>query len=137
MDYFLSFIEGIITFISPCLLPMLPIYISYFAGRNKKPLMGSLGFSLGFTLVFVILGAFAGSAGRFLIQYSTAVNIVSGLIMILFGLNFMGVLDIGFLNMTRKLDVPIDHTGFSRPWCLALCFPLVGHPVSVHFWAQH
>lgn len=124
MDYFLSFIEGIITFISPCLLPVLPIYISYFAGRNKKPLMGSLGFSLGFTLVFVMLGAFAGSVGWFLTQYVTAVNIVSGLIMILFGLNFMGVLDIGFLNMTRKLDVPIDHTGFFSSMVFGIVFSI-------------
>ena len=96
MLYFISFLEGIITFISPCLLPMLPIYISYFAGGNtkntKKTLSCALGFVLGFTMVFVSLGALAGTLGSFLREYQTLVNIVSGLIVILFGLNFLGIL---------------------------------------------
>lgn len=96
MLYFISFLEGIITFISPCLLPMLPIYISYFAGGNtkntKKTLTCALGFVLGFTMVFVSLGALAGTLGSFLKEYQTLVNIASGLIVILFGLNFLGIL---------------------------------------------
>ncbi|MBS7175792.1 MAG: cytochrome c biogenesis protein CcdA, partial [Clostridiales bacterium] len=95
MQYVISFLEGIITFISPCLLPMLPIYISYFAGggerRMKKTVTGALGFVLGFTLVFMAMGALAGTIGGFLREYQTAVNIISGLIVICFGLNFLGV----------------------------------------------
>ncbi len=95
MQYVISFLEGIITFISPCLLPMLPIYISYFAGggerKVKKTLAGALGFVLGFTLVFVAMGALAGTVGSFLREYQVAVNIVSGLIVIFFGLHFLGV----------------------------------------------
>ena len=96
MQYLISFLEGIITFISPCLLPMLPIYISYFAGggerSTKRTLSGVSGFVLGFTLVFMALGALAGSLGKLLITYSTWVNIICGLIVIVFGLNYMGVL---------------------------------------------
>ena len=96
MQYFISFLEGIITFISPCLLPMLPIYISYFAGGGertvKKTLLGASGFVLGFTAVFVAMGALAGTVGSFLMKYQTAVNLVSGLVVILFGLNYLGVL---------------------------------------------
>ena len=70
MQYVISFLEGIITFISPCLLPMLPIYISYFAGGGertmKKTLTGALGFVTGFTAVFVAMGALAGTIGGFL-----------------------------------------------------------------------
>ena len=95
MQYIIAFLEGIITFLSPCLLPMLPIYISYFAGggerSNKKTLKTALGFVLGFTIVFVAMGALAGTLGSFLTKYQTVVNIVSGLIVILFGLNYMGV----------------------------------------------
>ena len=95
MQYFVSFLEGIITFISPCLLPMLPVYVSYFAGgtqrSTKKTLTGALGFVLGFTAVFVAMGALAGTLGSLLTKYQTAVNIVSGLIVVLFGLNFLGV----------------------------------------------
>lgn len=95
MQYAISFLEGIITFISPCLLPMLPIYISYFAGGGQrtvgKTLKGALGFVFGFTLIFILMGALAGTVGSFLRQYQTLVNIVSGLIVILFGLNFLGI----------------------------------------------
>ena len=102
MQYLISFLEGIITFISPCLLPMLPIYISYFAGGGertvKKTLFGAFGFVLGFTVVFVAMGALAGTLGSFLMKYQTWVNVVCGIIVVLFGLNYLGVLK---LNLFR------------------------------------
>lgn len=97
MQYVISFLEGIITFISPCLLPMLPIYISYFAGGNpekngnRQVIKNSLGFILGFTVVFVLMGALAGFFGGLLNRYRTAVNLVTGAIVVFFGLNFLGV----------------------------------------------
>ena len=104
MQYLLLFLEGIITFISPCLLPMLPIYISYFAGGGersmKKTLTGASGFVLGFTLVFVAMGALAGTLGSFLTRYQTWVNIIGGAVVILFGLNYMGLLR---LNLFRGM----------------------------------
>ena len=87
MQYLISFLEGIITFISPCLLPMLPIYISYFGGGGQRDLRKTLscatGFVLGFTAVFVALGALASTLGGLLKAHQTAVNIISGLIVIL------------------------------------------------------
>ncbi len=95
MQYIASFLEGIITFVSPCLLPMLPIYATYFAGggerSTRKTLKNAMGFVLGFTIVFVALGALAGTVGSFLSEYRTAVNIISGIIVIFFGLNYLGV----------------------------------------------
>ena len=95
MQYIIAFLEGVITFVSPCLLPMLPIYISYFAGGGErtvgKTFKGALGFVTGFTIVFVALGALAGTVGSFLREYQTAVNIFTGLIVIFFGLSFLGV----------------------------------------------
>ena len=95
MQYVISFLEGIITFISPCLLPMLPIYLSYFAGGGERTtartLKGAFGFVTGFTVVFVAMGALAGTVGSFLHEYQTAVNLISGLVVVLFGLNFLGV----------------------------------------------
>lgn len=111
MQYLISFLEGIITFISPCLLPMLPIYISYFAGggerSTKKTLTGVSGFVLGFTLVFVAMGALAGTLGSFLKTYSFWVNLISGLIVVVFGLNYMGVFQLNIFkgfhrNMVQK-----------------------------------
>ena len=106
MQYLLLFLEGIITFISPCLLPMLPVYVSFFAAGQqdrRRALANSVGFVTGFTLVFVILGAFAGTAGRLLVKYTAAVNIVSGLALVVLGLNFTGIIGIGFLNRTGSL----------------------------------
>jgi len=106
MQYLIVFLEGIITFISPCLLPMLPIYVSYFAGGGersaKKTLANALGFVLGFTLLFTAMGALAGTVGRFFSSHQTAVNIVSGCIVILFGLNFLGVLRFELFRGSRK-----------------------------------
>ncbi len=115
MQYVISFLEGIITFISPCLLPMLPIYISYFAGggekSTKKTLIGALGFVLGFTAVFTAMGALAGTVGSFLREYQTAVNIVSGLVVIFFGLNFLGIFKLQLFRGINR-SVSTDHMGF-------------------------
>ena len=119
MQYFISFLEGIITFISPCLLPMLPMYISYFAGSGasgtasmagaesgailgtgepqntiRHTVANALGFILGFTLVFVALGALAGGLGGLLLKYQTVVNAITGAVVVCFGLNYLGVLNL-------------------------------------------
>ncbi|MGI5970581.1 MAG: cytochrome c biogenesis CcdA family protein [Oscillospiraceae bacterium] len=101
MQYVLLFLEGMATFISPCLLPMLPLYISYFAhgGEDRKrTVINALGFIAGFTLLFTSMGAFAGTLGSLLRRYEAPVNILTGVIVIVFGLNFLGLLKIGFLN---------------------------------------
>ena len=113
MQYLVSFLEGIITFISPCLLPMLPVYLSYFAGggerSTKKTLTGAIGFVLGFTVVFTALGALAGTLGSFLTKYETAVNIILGLIVVFFGLNYTGVFKLkifrGMKNSVKTTDM--------------------------------
>jgi cytochrome c-type biogenesis protein len=95
VQYFVLFLEGVITFISPCLLPMLPVYVSYFAGgqgERGSAVANALGFVAGFTVVFTAMGAFAGTIGALLRQHQTAVNIVTGAVVVLLGLNFLGVL---------------------------------------------
>jgi cytochrome c-type biogenesis protein len=107
MQYLISFFEGILTFISPCLLPMLPVYISYFAGghqNSKKTFTNALGFILGFTILFTAMGALAGTLGSFLTKYQTAVNIVSGLIVIFFGLNFMGIIKLNLFKGSARMQ---------------------------------
>lgn len=104
MQYLISFLEGIITFISPCLLPMLPIYASYFAGggerSEKRTLTNALGFVLGFTVVFTLMGALAGTLGGLLRTHQTLVNLLTGLVVVFFGLNFLGVFK---LNLFRGM----------------------------------
>ena len=125
MQYLISFLEGIITFISPCLLPMLPIYISYFGGGGQRDLRKTLicasGFVLGFTAVFVAMGALASTLGGLLNTHQTAVNIISGLIVILFGLNYLGVLK---LNLFRGSNhtISTENMGFFSAFIFGIIF---------------
>lgn len=127
MQYVISFLEGIITFISPCLLPMLPIYISYFAGggerSTKKTLTGAIGFVVGFTVVFTLMGALAGTVGSFLREHQTAVNIVSGLVVIFFGLNFLGVFKLN-LGKGSNRSVDTSNMGFFSALLFGVIFSL-------------
>ena len=112
MQYLISFLEGVITFISPCLLPMpcpsilFPTLPAVEREISKDRSTGALGFVAGFTIVFVALGALAGTAGSFLLGYRTAVNIVSGLIVICFGLNYLGIFRLNiFKGSSRRMDM--------------------------------
>ena len=112
-----TMIEGLITFISPCVLPMIPVYVLYFAGaaegrQAKRTLARALCFVLGFTALFVLLGVFAGTLGALLVQHQRAVNLVCGLVMIVFGLHYAGVMRIGLLDRTVKPDVQVQPRGY-------------------------
>lgn len=104
MEYVITFIEGIASFISPCVLPVIPIYISYFATESKsmkKSVINSLGFICGFSIIFILLGVFAGTFGKFVHHYTSYINIIFGLFLIAVGLNYIGVIFIKFLNKAK------------------------------------
>jgi len=132
MDYLLSFIEGIITFISPCMLPMLPLYISYFAGTNatdekerkSKTVINALGFVIGLTLVFILLGAAAGTFGSFIRQHTLLLNLAGGLLLIVFGLNYMNVFKLDFLNRVIKFKFPLKSFGFLSSILFGIIFSI-------------
>jgi len=127
----ISFLEGIITFISPCLLPMLPVYLSYFAGGGertlKKTITNVAGFVAGFTLVFTVMGSLAGTAGSFLREYQMAVNIVSGIVVIVFGLNFLGIFRLNLFHGSRKA-VDTYEMGFFSAILFGIIFSLSWTP---------
>ena len=115
MEYLITFLEGVISFISPCMLPMLPIYISYFAGASQvdskkdetenkkfKALPGALGFVLGFTFVFCLLGMFAGSIGMLLIKHQKIINVICGMTVIVLGLSFMEIIRLPFFKQKQN-----------------------------------
>ena len=124
MSYALTFAEGILTFISPCILPMLPIYLLYLAGTpapgsgtpdqsgKNRLIVNSLGFVTGFTIVFVALGAVAAAAGVLMQKNRALLMMISGFLMIIFGLNFAGVFRIGFLNTERRFQPKVDNLKF-------------------------
>ena len=135
ISYFMTFIEGILTFISPCILPMLPIYFLYLAGesdidktsissRKSRLLINSIGFVIGFTIVFVVLGATVTSLGHFLTNHRNLLEKISGLIMILFGLNFTGILKIGLLNREKRMDFKFNRLRFLSSIVFGMVFSL-------------
>lgn len=106
MEFLITFVEGLASFISPCILPIIPVYISYFSAENKnskKAIINSLGFVIGFTIVFILLGVFAGTLGSLIHKYSSYINIILGLFLIIIGLNYMGIIFIKFLNKSKEI----------------------------------
>jgi len=127
MVYVLLFLEGILTFISPCLLPLLPLYISYFAAGGEgrgRTLANALGFVTGFTVVFVSLGAFAGAVGGWLAAYQGLVNLGAGLVVVLLGLNFMGVIRIAFLYRAQGSGANVRDLTFASSVVFGLVFAI-------------
>lgn len=105
MEYLITFLEGMVSFISPCMLPLLPMYISYFAGgadKKHSTLLRALAFVAGFTIIFSALGLFAGSLGVLLSRYQTVVNIVCGIIIIIFGLSYLEIIRLPFFKGIQK-----------------------------------
>ena len=94
-------LTGLVSFLSPCMLPILPAYVSYFSGDGagkSKTFLKVMCFVLGFTVVFSLLGLFAGSVGALLNRFHTMIDLVSGLVVILLGLEFLGVIKLPFLR---------------------------------------
>lgn len=138
MQYLITFLEGMITFISPCVLPMLPVYALYFTageqeGRAGRALTRALGFVLGFTLLFVALGVFAASLGALLAVHQRAVNLVTGAVVVLFGLHYMGALRIGLLQRTVRPDVQVKAQGFFSCALLGVVFAVGWSPCTGAF----
>ena len=132
MEYLFTFLEGIASFISPCLLPMLPIYISYFMGeeeKNKrKAIINSVGFVLGFTILFLILSIFASSVGNLVSGYIKYIKIVFGIIIILLGLNYMEILKISFLNKSKGLNLNNKNFNFFKAMMFGILFSISWTP---------
>ncbi len=133
MDYLISFLEGTITFISPCLLPMLPIYVSYFAGQNtdgqnRPAIKNAAGFVLGFSIVFILLGAFAGTIGSVLKEHITIVNVIVGGIVVFFGLNFMDIIKLPFIYSHRQFSSKAVKAGFLSSVVFGIIFSISWTP---------
>ena len=112
MNYLLTFLEGFASFISPCILPLVPMYISYFSGvqksDTKKTLVNSILFVLGFTIIFILMAVFASTIGIFINDNIKAIKIIFGFLMILLGLIYMDLIKlngINFLSLKKSFDV--------------------------------
>jgi len=131
MNYILIFIEGIASFISPCLLPMVPIYISYFIGEDNsknKGILNAIGFVTGFTIIFLLLSIFASQFGGILSTNIKYIKILFGIIIILLGLNYIDILKIDFLNKTKINKMNTKNLNFFKSMLFGIMFSISWTP---------
>ena len=111
IELLIAFVAGLISFLSPCVLPLIPGYISFISGaslnelveKKKINIIPLILFTLGFSTVFVIFGAAASYLGQVLLQNSQMLRIIAGLIIIIFSLQLIGIINISFLNLEKKI----------------------------------
>ena len=135
MEYLITFLEGILSFISPWTLPLLPVYVAYLTGgqevelgaaggaadgNTKQPLRWArpLGFVLGFTVIFCLMGMFAGALSSLFGQHQRVVDVVCGAVVIVFGLVYLGVIPVRFLR-------GVEQRGEIRSFFSAMVFGIV------------
>ena len=139
VSYFAAFLAGLLSFLSPCILPLVPGYISFITGISLEELrdedransnsllrvlLGALFFIFGFSLVFILLGASATFIGQFLQIYSVWFKSVGGIIIIIFGLHMIGIINIPFLNFQKKFQTGqnISFNLFITPFIMGFAF---------------
>ena len=132
MEFLFTFLEGIASFISPCVLPMLPIYISYFAGKEdsktSRALLNSIGFVIGNTIIFILFAIIASYAGALALGIQKYIKILSGVVIIILGLNYMGILKIKFLNKENRIKKKIDDFTFFKTILFGMMFSISWTP---------
>ena len=125
LNLLIAFSAGFISFLSPCVLPLIPGYISYISGQtldeiiedNKSVLLKTIFFSVGFSIVFISFGITASFIGKFLINYSNQLRIIAGLIIILFSLQLIGLINLKILNSEARF--------FTKNYRNNLIFPVI------------
>ena len=120
IELFIAFGAGLISFLSPCVLPLIPGYISYISGaslnellaKKKVNLIPLILFTLGFSFVFIAFGAAASYLGQVLLQNSQTLRIIAGLVIIIFSLQLIGFINISFLNFEKKIYTKKNNNTF-------------------------
>ena len=111
IELIIAFGAGLISFLSPCVLPLIPGYISLISGASLNELLTNkkiniiplILFTLGFSFVFIMFGAAASYLGQVLLQNSQTLRIIAGLVIVVFSLQLIGIVNIGFLNFEKKI----------------------------------
>ena len=127
-ELFIAFGAGLISFLSPCVLPLIPGYISYISGTTYDKLLETqiklsplIFFTLGFSIVFILFGAAATFIGQLFLSYSNELRIGAGIVIIIFSLHILGFLNLKFLNYEKRLQVSNDNNFFT-PILLGMAF---------------
>ena len=128
-EYLIAFGAGLISFLSPCVLPLIPGYISYISGQSLQEILNKkeinffplILFCLGFSTVFVLLGASASFLGQTLLQNSEILRIVAGIIIIIFSLQLIGIINIPYLNFEKRFDAK-ESRNILFPYVIGVAF---------------
>ena len=129
LEFSVAFGAGLISFLSPCVLPLIPGYISYISGQSLQNILDSkkinlfslILFCLGFSTVFVILGASASFLGQTLLQNSETLRIIAGIIIVIFSLQLLGLINISYLNFEKRFDAK-ESRNILFPYVIGLAF---------------
>ena len=128
-EYLIAFGAGLISFLSPCVLPLIPGYISYISGQSLQEILNQrkinifplILFCLGFSTVFVILGASASFLGQTLLQNSEVLRILAGIVIIIFSLQLIGIINIPYLNFEKRFDAK-ESRNILFPYVIGVAF---------------
>ena len=128
-EILVAFGAGLISFLSPCVLPLIPGYVSFISGQSLQELLSSkrinflplILFCLGFSTVFIILGASASFLGQTLLQNSEILRIIAGIVIIIFSLQLVGLINIGYLNLEKRFETKNSQNIFF-PYVIGLAF---------------
>ena len=128
LEYLIAFGAGLISFLSPCVLPLIPGYISYISGTTYNELLETkikisplVFFTIGFSIVFILFGAAATFIGQLFLSYSNELRIIAGIIIIIFSLQILGFLNLKILNYEKRFDVK-NKNNFFGPLLLGMAF---------------
>jgi len=141
VSFSLAFIAGFLTFASPCIFPLIPAYISYITGISfnelkelrrddiqQKTLVHSIFFVLGFSAVFIALGASASLLGRIVLTYKVWLSRIGGALVILFGLYIMGIFKISALEVEKRIEVKLERGSKLGSFLLGVTFAAAWTP---------
>jgi len=127
----IAFLAGLISFLSPCVLPLIPGYISYISGtslekltktKNNLVVVKTVFFSLGFSLVFISLGSTASLLGNFFLNNSNSLRVAAGLIIIFFSLQLIGIINFQFMNKDLRIFTNKYNNSFAFPLVVGAAF---------------
>jgi cytochrome c-type biogenesis protein len=142
VPFSLAFLAGLLSFLSPCVLPLVPSYISFITGVSFEDLKSgadrrrirfltitnSLAFISGFSLIFIALGASSSVVGRFLFEYQDYIRIIGGILVIFFGLFVSGILKLDFLTRERKFHLTGKPAGYIGTFFVGMTFAAAWTP---------
>ena len=128
-EYLIAFGAGIISFLSPCVLPLIPGYVSFVSGqslqeiidRKRNKVSPLVLFCFGFSTVFIIFGATASVIGQIFLQNSNILRVIAGIIIIIFSLQLIGIIDLKFMNYEKRFDAGKSKS-FFYPYLIGLAF---------------